>query len=99
MAELVPAAAPPSLLSTLTDPAGGSPLTRLRTLAGQPAMRRVLPWFLGVAAIGGAALTWQAVAPSPQRVLYTQLDDGERAKVAASPAWLRQRLASAAGAH
>lgn len=84
MAELVPAAAPPSLLSTLTDPAGGSPLTRLRTLSGQPAMRRVLPWFLGAAAIGGALLTWQTVAPSPQRVLYTQLDDGERAKVAAS---------------
>ena len=84
MAELVPANAPPSLLAALTDPAGGSPLTRLRSIADQPSMRRVLPWFLGVAAIGGAALTWQAVAPSPQRVLYTQLDDGERAKVAAS---------------
>jgi flagellar M-ring protein FliF len=84
MAELVPAAASPSLLSALTDPAGGSPLTRLRALSDQPAMRRVLPWLLGAAAIGGAALTWQTVAPSPQRVLYTQLDDGERAKVAAS---------------
>lgn len=83
MAELVPAAAP-SLLAPLTDPAGGSALTRLRTFAGQSAMKRVLPWFLGVSAIGGAALTWQTLAPSPQRVLYTQLDDGERAKVAAS---------------
>ena len=85
MAELVPAAATaPSLLASLVDPAGGSPLTRLRSLAMQPAMRRVLPWFLGLSAIGGAVLTWQTVAPSPQRVLYTQLDDGERAKVAAS---------------
>ena len=84
MAELVPAASAPSLLAPLTDPAGGSAQTRLRNFAAQPAMRRVLPWFLGLSAIGGAVLTWQAVAPSPQRVLYTQLDDGERAKVAAS---------------
>ena len=36
MSELVPAAFPtssPSLLAPLTDPAGGSPLTRLRSFA------------------------------------------------------------------
>jgi flagellar M-ring protein FliF len=83
MAELIPATSP-SLLAPLTDPAGGSAITRLRMFAGQAAVRRVLPWFLGLSAIGGAALAWQSLAPSPQRVLYTQLDDGERAKVAAS---------------
>jgi flagellar M-ring protein FliF len=63
---------------------GGSPLNRVRGLAAQPAVRRALPWFLGAAALGGVALTWSLLAPAPQRVLYTELDDSERAQVAAS---------------
>lgn len=84
MADLVPAAAAPSqgsLLKPLTDPAGGSALSRIGAFTAQPAVKRMLPWFVGVAALGGAALTWSAVAPSPQRVLYAQLEDGERAGV------------------
>ncbi|VWX53059.1 flagellar basal-body MS-ring/collar protein FliF [Novosphingobium sp. 9U] len=93
MADLVPATAsaggsgvPPgtSILAPLTDPAGGSVLTRMSAFTAQPAVKRMLPWFLGVAALGGAALTWAAVAPSPQRVLYSQLDDSERAGVVAA---------------
>ncbi|MBB4858100.1 flagellar M-ring protein FliF [Novosphingobium chloroacetimidivorans] len=89
MADLVPAApggVPPgtSILTPLTDPAGGSVLTRMSAFTAQPAVKRMLPWFLGVAALGGAALTWAAVAPSPQRVLYSQLEDGERAGVVAA---------------
>mgnify|MGYP000125434254 CR=1 FL=1 len=80
MAELVPspAAAPPMTL----PPA--NPLERIRSLAAQPAVRRVLPWFLGLAAIGGAGLAYAALAPAPQRVLYAELGDAERAGVAAS---------------
>ncbi len=80
MAELAPAptAAPPLALSA------GSPLERVRNLAAQPAVRRALPWFLGLAAIGGAGLAWAALAPAPQRVLYAELGDAERAGVAAS---------------
>jgi len=83
MADLVPAAAAPqgSLLKPLTDPAGGSALSRIGAFTAQPAVKRMLPWFVGVAALGGAALTWAAVAPSPQRVLYAQLDDSERGGV------------------
>jgi len=83
MSDSLPAAAmaAPSLLAPLTDPAGGSALTRLRSFSAQPAIRKVVPWFLGVAAIGGAALTWSAVAPSPQRTLYSQLGDNERSNV------------------
>jgi flagellar M-ring protein FliF len=84
MAELVPAAPALSLLTPLTDPAGGSAMARLQAFGAQPAMRRVLPLFLGVAAIGGAALTWQTFAPSPQRMLYSQLGDSERASVTAA---------------
>ncbi len=92
MADLVPAAASPggagisgtSILTPLTDPAGGSVLTRINAFKAQPAVKKMLPWFLGVAALGGAALTWSAVAPSAQRTLYSSLSDGERASVVAA---------------
>ncbi|MBS0473616.1 MAG: flagellar M-ring protein FliF [Proteobacteria bacterium] len=77
MAELVPAAGAFAL-------APASPLERIRTLAAQPAIKRTLPWFLGAAAIGGTLLTYAALAPSPQRLLYSQLDDAQRAEVATS---------------
>ena len=79
MSDLVPAA--PSLLTPLTDPAGGSALTRLRSFAGQPPVRRMLPWFLGLSALGGAALAWDSFAPGNQRRLYSELSDSERASV------------------
>ncbi|MES2493182.1 MAG: flagellar basal-body MS-ring/collar protein FliF [Pseudomonadota bacterium] len=87
MADLVPAApAPPatSLLATLTDPAGGPALTRLAAFARQPPVRRALPWFGGIAGLGLTALAWAALVPAQQRVLYSELDDGERAKVVTS---------------
>jgi flagellar M-ring protein FliF len=84
MSELVPMAghAPaPSLLAPLTDPGGGNALSRLRSFAGQGPVRRMLPVFLGLSALGGVALTWGMLSPAPQRVLYSQLSDGERAGV------------------
>lgn len=89
MAELVPAGAAPlpapsSLLAPLTDPAGGPALTRVGSFLKQPAVRKTLPWFGGMAGIGMAALAWATLAPQPQRTLYSELDDGERAKVAES---------------
>ncbi|WP_310534286.1 flagellar basal-body MS-ring/collar protein FliF [Novosphingobium sp.] len=85
MADLAPAvispAPAPSLLSPLTDPAGGPALTRLKSFTSQGPVRRMLPWFGGVAGIGLVALAWATLSPAPQRVLYTELNDGERAKV------------------
>lgn len=85
MSELVPAQQPAassgSMLNPLTDPMGGPPLQRLKGFTAQPAVRKALPWFAGMAALGGAALTWAMIAPSPQRVLYTQLEDTDRASV------------------
>ena len=85
MADLVPVSADNargSILTPLTDPAGGSALTRLRSFAGQPPVRKALPWFALTAGLGGAALMWQALAPQSQRMLYSALSDGERAQVA-----------------
>lgn len=82
MSELVPiAGAAPSLLSPLTNPAGGPALTRLRGFAAQGPVRKMLPWFGSIAGIGLVALAWATLSPAPQRVLYTELGDGERAKV------------------
>lgn len=87
MSELVPAENGPtafsatSALTPFNNPASDTPLGRLKGFAAQPAVKRMLPWFLGVAALGGVALTWTVLAPSPQRVLYSQLGDSERAGV------------------
>ena len=70
-----------SILAPLTDPGGGSALGRLKGFAAQPPIRRMLPWFLGLSALGGVALTWAALAPSPQRMLFSQLGDADRAGV------------------
>lgn len=83
MTELVTAPAP-SLLSPLTDPAGGPALTRLKSFTSKGPVRKMLPWFGGIAGIGLAALAWATLSPAPQRVLYSELNDGERAKVVAA---------------
>lgn len=94
MSDLVPAMAdgasgaglpaPASMFSALTDPAGGSVLTRLSAFAAQPAIKKTIPAFVGLSAVGGALLAWSALSPTPQRTLYSQLDDSERAGVASA---------------
>lgn len=73
-----------SVLGALTDPAGGTPIERLRSFTAQPAVRKTMPWFIGVAALGGVALTWSLLSSGEQRTLYSQLDDSERASVVAA---------------
>jgi flagellar M-ring protein FliF len=83
MSDLVPSPAPPpSALGVLTDPAGGSLPQRLSAFAATASARRLLPAFVGVAALGGAALAWSALSPAPQRLLYSDLDDAGRAAIA-----------------
>jgi flagellar M-ring protein FliF len=87
MADLVPAAGAEtgrSLLAPLTDPGGGSMPARLGQFMGQGPVRRALPWFAGVAATGLVALLWLEMAPAPQRMLYSELNDAERAQVSAA---------------
>lgn len=81
-----PAAPAPSLsvFAPLTDPAGGSLLARTGAFLGQPPVRRALPWFAGVSAAGLTALLYLAMAPAPQRILYSDLSDSERAQVVAA---------------
>ncbi|MES2300544.1 MAG: flagellar basal-body MS-ring/collar protein FliF [Pseudomonadota bacterium] len=74
----------PSGFGALTDPAGGSVGSRVKTFLAQPPVRRTLPWFAGVSAAGLTAVLWMTMAPAPQRMLYSQLSDSERAEVVAS---------------
>jgi flagellar M-ring protein FliF len=71
MADLVPA--------PLASPI--NPAERLRVLAQQPAVRRAAPWVIGAGALAAAAIAWLALATPPQRQLYAQLSDAERAGV------------------
>ena len=82
MADLVPAGGETgrSLLAPLTDAAGGSLPARLGRFLNQGPVRRALPWFGGIAAAGLAGLLWLEMAPAPQRVLYSTLNDSERAQ-------------------
>lgn len=90
MNDLVPASAggaaarTATLLAPLRDPSAGSALERVRAFAAQPPVRKALPWFAGAAGIGLLAITWAALSPAPQRVLYSSLGDAERADVAAA---------------
>ncbi len=43
-----------------------------------------MPWFAGLAGVGVLALTWAMMSPAPQRVLYSSLNDSERADVVAA---------------
>jgi flagellar M-ring protein FliF len=80
MPELAPtqSSATPLVLS------GVSPLERVRSFTNQPVIKRALPWFLGLAAIGGTGLAYTTLAPPPQRMLYSELGDAERASVVTS---------------
>ena len=82
MADLVPHSQ--TLVGTPLTLDGGSALDRARAFLAMPLVRRAMPWFVGVLALGGAGLTWEMLGPVPQRVLYTQLDDAERASVVAA---------------
>ena len=84
MADLVPVPGGASLTAPLTDPAGGSLPARLGRFISQPAVRRTLPWFAGIAAAGLAGLVWLEMAPAPQRLLYSTLNDSERASAVAA---------------
>lgn len=93
MAGLVPAGAPQgagapppgrnSVLEPLTNGEGNMG-QRALAFAAQPLVRKVLPWFVGIAGLGVAALLWSTLAPGPQRVLYSSLDDASRASVVAT---------------
>lgn len=89
-----------SALGALTDPTSGTFPERARAFLGQRPVRRALPWLAGISAAGLTAVLWATMAPAPQRMLYSQLSDSERAEVTASleKAGIRYEIDNASGA-
>lgn len=81
MTSLVPADRAGSGALSLLTGGTGSFGERLRGLTTQSSVRKVLPWFAGMAGLGLLALTWAVLSSAPQRVLYSSLGDAERAGV------------------
>lgn len=83
MADIAAQNSSPSSAVATTQPTPGSGLMvdRFRELAGTDIVRRALPALLGVGVLAAGLLAYSTLAPSPQRMLYSQLEDGERATV------------------
>lgn len=58
-----------------------NPLKQINTMLAQPAVRRTLPMILMIGLIGAAALAWMALSTPPQRTLFPNLSDGDKAAV------------------
>ena len=61
-----------------------NPLTQVRGLLGQPAVRRSLPLMFLVALIAAAALAWMTLSTPTQKTLFASLPDSDKAAVTAA---------------
>ena len=61
-----------------------NPLTQVRGLLGQPAVRRSLPLMFLVALIAAAALAWMSLSTPTQKTLFGGLPDADKAAVTAA---------------
>ena len=61
-----------------------NPLTQIRGVLAQPAVRRSLPMMLMVGLIAAAALAWMALSTPPQKTLFTGLPDADKAAVSSA---------------
>lgn len=59
-----------------------NPLTQVRALIAQPAVKRSLPLIFMLGLIGAAALAWAMLSTPPQRVLFASLPESDKAAVA-----------------
>lgn len=78
----LPMANPP--LAGTTVPPMDNVTARAKAFFAQPTIRKTMPMAAGLIAVAGAGLLYMALASGPQRVLYTSLNDAERAEVAAA---------------
>ncbi len=77
---LAPASEAPAAARPL--PGFANPLRQLGGIIGQPAVKRSLPMILLVCLVLAAALAWAMVSTPPQRILFTDLPDADKAAVA-----------------
>jgi flagellar M-ring protein FliF len=58
-----------------------NPLQQLGGIMAQPAVRRALPMILMIGLIAAAALAWGMLSTPPQKTLFSQLTDADKAAV------------------
>ncbi|MBX3595300.1 flagellar basal-body MS-ring/collar protein FliF [Sphingomonas sp.] len=78
------ATAPASTEALATPATAGfaNPVKQMGSLLAQPAVKRSLPMVLMFGLIGAAALAWMSFATPPQRVLFANLPESDKAAVA-----------------
>ncbi|WP_336297160.1 flagellar basal-body MS-ring/collar protein FliF [Sphingomonas sp. 7/4-4] len=72
---------------TPTDAAGipaRAPLQQLTGLLGQPAVKRSLPFVFLVGLVLAGFLAWSMVATSPQRILFANVSDADKAAISSA---------------
>jgi flagellar M-ring protein FliF len=65
-------------------PAAFNPLQQLSALAAQPAVKRSLPMLLIVGLVLAGWLAWSAVSSPPQRILFANVTDADKAAIASA---------------
>ncbi|MEP0392575.1 MAG: flagellar basal-body MS-ring/collar protein FliF [Erythrobacter sp.] len=60
---------------------GGAWRAQLSAFTNQPAFKRALPGLIGLGAVAAIAAVYLAISSPPQRILYSNLNDTERAQV------------------
>ncbi|NYT41745.1 flagellar M-ring protein FliF [Sphingomonas sp. R-74633] len=73
----------PTDASILPATAGrlGAPLAQMRGLLGQPAVKRAMPLIFLFGLIAAGFLAWSLVATSPQRILFANVTDADKAAI------------------
>jgi flagellar M-ring protein FliF len=73
----------PTDASILPATAGrlGAPLAQMRDLLGQPAVKRAMPLIFLFGLIAAGFLAWSLVATSPQRILFANVTDADKAAI------------------
>lgn len=72
-------AAPPALPDRLAGP-----LNQMRELIAQPAVRRAMPLLLLIGVIAAGLLAWSMVATAPQRILFANVSDADKAAISSA---------------
>lgn len=60
---------------------GGGWQAQLNAFTNQPAFKRALPGLIGLGAVSAIGAVYLAISTPPQRILYSSLNDSERAQV------------------
>jgi flagellar M-ring protein FliF len=62
----------------------GAPIAQLRGLLQQPAVKRAMPLLFLVGLVAAGFLAWSLVATSPQRILFANVSDADKAAISSA---------------